>query len=77
MSKPRPLTEVKVAGTDGYLAPECIISNTLTEKCDVYSFGMVLLVVVCAKVPRSILEKMRQSKNQDVDEAGSESESGS
>ncbi|KAI4352408.1 hypothetical protein L6164_006664 [Bauhinia variegata] len=77
MSKPRPLTEVEVAGTDGYIAPECIINNTLTEKCDVYSFGMVLLVVVCAKDTTSILEKMRQSKNQDVDEAGSESESGS
>ncbi|KAK3038024.1 hypothetical protein RJ639_032003 [Escallonia herrerae] len=33
-------------GTRGYLAPEWITNHTLSEKCDVYSFGMVLLEII-------------------------------
>lgn len=36
-----------VRGTRGYLAPEWFLSNSpITEKCDVYSFGMVLLELI-------------------------------
>ncbi|KAK9049817.1 hypothetical protein SSX86_031215 [Deinandra increscens subsp. villosa] len=35
-----------VAGTPGYLDPECMITHKLTEKSDVYSFGVVLLVLI-------------------------------
>ncbi|KAM2895669.1 hypothetical protein FF1_010740 [Malus domestica] len=46
-----------VAGTLGYLDPEYVLSGQLTEKSDVFSFGMVLLEVLCAKsVPREIFE---------------------
>lgn len=36
-----------VRGTRGYLAPEWFVSNSpITEKCDVYSFGMVVLEII-------------------------------
>ncbi|KAL1322854.1 hypothetical protein AAHE18_14G227900 [Arachis hypogaea] len=44
-SKPKPIAVDYVAGTFGYLAPECFQCLTVTDKCDVYSFGMVLLVM--------------------------------
>ncbi|KAK8923609.1 Cysteine-rich receptor-like protein kinase 2 [Platanthera zijinensis] len=35
-----------IAGTLGYLAPEYIVHGHLTEKADVYSFGVLLLEIV-------------------------------
>ncbi|XP_018437144.1 putative receptor-like protein kinase At3g46340 isoform X2 [Raphanus sativus] len=35
-----------VAGTPGYLDPECYITGRLTELSDVYSFGIVLLEII-------------------------------
>ncbi|KAI3698497.1 hypothetical protein L2E82_42089 [Cichorium intybus] len=35
-----------IAGTLGYMAPEYILNGKLTEKVDVYSFGVLLLEVV-------------------------------
>ncbi|TVU41102.1 hypothetical protein EJB05_14596, partial [Eragrostis curvula] len=35
-----------VRGTPGYAAPEMWIQSGVTEKCDVYSFGMLLLDIV-------------------------------
>ena len=33
-------------GTPGYLAPEWLTEGAITEKCDVYSYGIVLLEIV-------------------------------
>ncbi|XP_024521046.1 G-type lectin S-receptor-like serine/threonine-protein kinase SD2-5 isoform X2 [Selaginella moellendorffii] len=35
-----------VRGTPGYLAPEWLLHSIATKKCDVYSFGMVLLEII-------------------------------
>ncbi|KAL3349920.1 hypothetical protein AABB24_022798 [Solanum stoloniferum] len=38
-------------GTMGYMDPEYYMTNQLTEKSDVFSFGVVLLEIVTGKVP--------------------------
>lgn len=38
--------ETAVRGTPGYLAPEWLRASIATKKCDVYSFGMVLLELI-------------------------------
>ncbi|XP_047334865.1 putative receptor-like protein kinase At5g39000 [Impatiens glandulifera] len=41
----------EVRGTSGYIDPEYIMAFHLTPKSNVYSFGVVLLEVLCAKSP--------------------------
>ncbi|XP_021293456.1 cysteine-rich receptor-like protein kinase 3 [Herrania umbratica] len=38
-----------VAGTLGYMAPEYVVRGKLTEKVDVYSFGVLAIEVICGK----------------------------
>ncbi|WKA07709.1 hypothetical protein VitviT2T_025495 [Vitis vinifera] len=40
-----------IVGTLGYIAPENGHSTRLTEKCDVYSYGVILLELLCRKLP--------------------------
>ncbi|PPS17083.1 hypothetical protein GOBAR_AA03496 [Gossypium barbadense] len=44
-------TRSAIVGTLGYIAPENAYSTRLTEKCDVYSYGVVLLEMLCRKLP--------------------------
>ncbi|PON99006.1 Serine/threonine protein kinase [Trema orientale] len=38
-----------IAGTLGYMAPEYIVRGKLSEKADVYSFGVLVIEVVCGR----------------------------
>ncbi|GAY46806.1 hypothetical protein WN943_010054 [Citrus x changshan-huyou] len=38
-----------VAGTLGYMAPEYLVRGQLTEKADVYSFGILIIEIVCGR----------------------------
>ncbi|XP_042035269.1 probable L-type lectin-domain containing receptor kinase S.5 [Salvia splendens] len=46
-----------VAGTIGYLAPEVSYTGRATPESDVYSFGMVVLEVVCGRRSRGVMEE--------------------
>ncbi|VFQ87017.1 unnamed protein product [Cuscuta campestris] len=39
----------RVAGTLGYLAPEYAIRGQLTRKADIYSFGVLLIEIICGR----------------------------
>ncbi|XP_039000034.1 G-type lectin S-receptor-like serine/threonine-protein kinase At1g34300 [Hibiscus syriacus] len=43
------LTLASIRGTRGYLAPEWLANLPITSKCDVYSYGMVLLELVSGR----------------------------
>ncbi|XP_077216293.1 putative L-type lectin-domain containing receptor kinase S.5 [Tasmannia lanceolata] len=45
-----------VAGTMGYIAPECFHTGKATCESDVYGFGAVVLEVVCGQHPRVNIE---------------------
>ncbi|XP_057722480.1 MDIS1-interacting receptor like kinase 2-like [Arachis stenosperma] len=43
------------AGSYGYIAPELAFTMKVTEKCDVYSFGIVALEILAGKYPHELL----------------------
>ncbi|KAL0369238.1 UNVERIFIED_CONTAM: G-type lectin S-receptor-like serine/threonine-protein kinase [Sesamum calycinum] len=55
-------------GTRGYLAPEWLTSSTISDKTDVYSFGMVLLEIVSGRkncVVRAQTHSLDESSSSD------------
>ncbi|KAK9205750.1 hypothetical protein WN943_016020 [Citrus x changshan-huyou] len=40
-----------MVGTMGYMAPESLQTETISDKCDIYSFGVLLAVLVMGKFP--------------------------
>ncbi|XP_056167934.1 G-type lectin S-receptor-like serine/threonine-protein kinase SD2-5 [Syzygium oleosum] len=46
MSREESLVYTTLRGTRGYLAPEWITNNPISEKSDVFSYGMVLLEII-------------------------------
>ncbi|KAL0005325.1 hypothetical protein SO802_012886 [Lithocarpus litseifolius] len=45
------LQTTALAGTLGYLAPECFTTITASKESDVYSFGVVCLEIACGRKP--------------------------
>jgi len=40
-----------LAGTMGYMAPECVTTRKASKELDVYSFGIVALEIACGRKP--------------------------
>ncbi|GLT40585.1 hypothetical protein SLA2020_147060 [Shorea laevis] len=49
------------AGTYGYIAPELAYTVDVTEKCDIYSFGVVALEVLMGTHPGELLTSLSSS----------------
>ncbi|GER29501.1 cysteine-rich receptor-like protein kinase 42 [Striga asiatica] len=45
-----------IAGTLGYMAPEYLVKGQLTEKADVYSYGVLVLEIVCSRKNNAFME---------------------
>uniref|UniRef100_J3L4N5 non-specific serine/threonine protein kinase n=1 Tax=Oryza brachyantha TaxID=4533 RepID=J3L4N5_ORYBR len=52
----QPRTTV-LAGTLGYLAPECVVTGRASRESDVYSFGVVALEIACGRRPTELDEE--------------------
>ncbi|KAK6945857.1 Legume lectin domain [Dillenia turbinata] len=49
-----------VAGTMGYMAPECAMTSQASKESDVYSFGIVALEIACGRKPIDPVAEGRQ-----------------
>ncbi|KAK7832329.1 MDIS1-interacting receptor like kinase 2 [Quercus suber] len=59
--KPDSSNWTTIAGTYGYLAPEFTYTMAVTEKCDVYSFGVLVLEVLMGKHPGELITNLHSS----------------
>ncbi|XP_038976904.1 leucine-rich repeat receptor-like serine/threonine/tyrosine-protein kinase SOBIR1 [Phoenix dactylifera] len=53
-----PFSSRNIAGTVGYIAPEYFQTLSCTDKCDIYSFGVILAVLVTGKFPNDVFFQM-------------------
>nr|GMD02206.1 PTI1-like tyrosine-protein kinase At3g15890 [Ipomoea batatas] len=53
----------RVKGTLGYLAPEYAMWGKVSESCDVFSFGILLLEIISGRKP---LEKLKSGVKRDI-----------
>ncbi|XP_077229939.1 uncharacterized protein LOC143862844 [Tasmannia lanceolata] len=61
--KPDSCNWTELAGTFGYVAPELGYTMRVTEKCDVYSFGVLALEVIIGTHPGDIISSLPSSKS--------------
>nr|XP_027120343.1 MDIS1-interacting receptor like kinase 2-like [Coffea arabica] len=55
------------AGTLGYIAPEFAYTMRVTEKCDVYSFGVLTLEIIKGKHPGEFVAHLMSSTTGDIE----------
>ncbi|OMP03181.1 hypothetical protein COLO4_10593 [Corchorus olitorius] len=60
---PHSTNRTAVVGSYGYIAPELALTMRITEKCDIYSFGVVALEIMLAKHPRDVLSSLSSNSN--------------
>ncbi|XP_026397316.1 MDIS1-interacting receptor like kinase 2-like [Papaver somniferum] len=58
--KPDSSNWTSLAGTYGYVAPELAYTMKVTEKCDVYSFGVIILEVLMGGHPSELITLISQ-----------------
>ncbi|KAI3685329.1 hypothetical protein L6452_34571 [Arctium lappa] len=57
----------ELAGTYGYIAPEFAYTMRVTEKCDVYSFGVLTLEVIKGQHPHDLIAVLLSPFSEKVD----------
>ncbi|XP_004506329.1 uncharacterized protein [Cicer arietinum] len=55
------------AGTYGYAAPELAYTMAVTEKCDVFSFGVLAFEILTGKHPGDLVSYIQTSNDQKID----------
>uniref|UniRef100_A0A453GZU7 non-specific serine/threonine protein kinase n=1 Tax=Aegilops tauschii subsp. strangulata TaxID=200361 RepID=A0A453GZU7_AEGTS len=56
----------RLAGTKGYIAPELAYTENVTEKCDVYSFGVLVLELFMGSHPGDLLSSLSLATKSNV-----------
>ncbi|KAL1151186.1 hypothetical protein V6Z11_A09G024400 [Gossypium hirsutum] len=58
--------QTMLVGTYGYIAPELAYTMVVTEKCDVYSFGVLTLETLMGKHPGELLVSLSTSSSKNM-----------
>ncbi|KAJ8772108.1 hypothetical protein K2173_027285 [Erythroxylum novogranatense] len=64
--KPDSSNWITIAGTYGYLAPELAYKMEVTEKSEVYSFGVLAMEILMGKHPAELVSYLQSSADQSI-----------
>jgi hypothetical protein len=59
-------TDTNIRGTMGYIAPEWLRSGPITNKVDVYSFGVMLIEIICGRRQVELSRVEEESEKDDL-----------